>query len=154
LEERRQVSGRGRIPFLPLSRLPASVCTGPFQVRRFSTHPLRRHPLSTTYGSPQDDSRSRCDTCTPMWSTFLGKRKARRSDRTPLLAALHRYQSRESHRDHSASDDDLDYGTARYDGEDEDDEDGVSAQRDGPLLPVFSSEFLGMAAEVRPSLLH
>lgn len=79
-----------------------------------------------------------------MFSTLLGKQKARRSERTPLLAALHRYQSRESHRGQSASEDDHEDGTARYDGEDEDDEDGVSGRRDGPLLPVFSSEFLGI----------
>ncbi|KAF2797828.1 hypothetical protein K505DRAFT_234566 [Melanomma pulvis-pyrius CBS 109.77] len=77
-----------------------------------------------------------------MFKTLLGTQKGRRSERTPLLAALHRYRSRNTD-DDSASDADHDgpEHVQQYDGEyDEDDDD--DGQRDGPLLPVFSSEVL------------
>lgn len=89
-----------------------------------------------------------------MFSSFSGKQKGRRSERTPLLQALQRYQSRESQRDPSASEDDHEDLTARYDGEDEDDEDGILGRRHGPLLPVFSSEFLGTGRKMHNSLLR
>ncbi|KAF2708816.1 hypothetical protein K504DRAFT_491475 [Pleomassaria siparia CBS 279.74] len=83
-----------------------------------------------------------------MFKTLLGNQKGRRSERTPLLAALHRYRSRNTDADdddeeHSGSEGD-DNGPeehGQYDGDyDEDDDD--DRQRDEPLLPVFSSEVL------------
>lgn len=85
-----------------------------------------------------------------MFASLLRKQKDPRSESetTPLLAALHRYRSRRAHDDHAASDDDdhdHDYheDIAHYDAGDEDD-DQNARRRDGPLLPVFSSEFLGV----------
>lgn len=79
-----------------------------------------------------------------MFASLLRTRKDRRSEHTPLLAALQRYRSRNADDEHSASEDDDDYDDiARFDGEDEDDGNNGPSRRDGPLLPVFS-EFLGM----------
>lgn len=74
-------------------------------------------------------------------SLLRSKKKSRPSETTPLLAALHKYRTR--HSDEAPEHDD-DYGAAgaQYDGE-VDDEDDDHRGRDGPLLPVFSSEFLG-----------
>ena len=77
-----------------------------------------------------------------MFGSLLRPRKDGRSETTPLLAALTKYRSRHTADEHSASErDDYHEDVAQYDGEDEDDED--DARRDGPLLPVFSSEVLG-----------
>lgn len=78
-----------------------------------------------------------------MFASLLGGRRAQKgrvSERTPLLEALRKYQTRRADDDGSASEAEEDI--AQYDGEDED-EDNVSGRRDGPLLPVFS-EFLGI----------
>lgn len=76
-------------------------------------------------------------------SLLRSKKSSRSSETTPLLAALHKYRSR--HND-EASEHDVDYEqhAGRYDGE-VDDEDH-DRRRDGPLLPVFSSEFLGSSS--------
>lgn len=68
------------------------------------------------------------------------KRSPRASETTPLLAAIHKYRNR--HNDEaSEADDDYEDDLGQFDGEiyDEDHD----RRRDGPLLPVFSSEFLG-----------
>ncbi|KAF2742271.1 hypothetical protein M011DRAFT_412953 [Sporormia fimetaria CBS 119925] len=71
-----------------------------------------------------------------MFASFLQGPKPRTSERTPLLAAL----SRLPDRDHGAPDHDreAEADTARYDGEDEEDEEDGPRFRDGSLLPVFS----------------
>ena len=79
-----------------------------------------------------------------MFNSLLGSRKdGQPSETTPLLEALARYRSRND--EHSGSEAE-DYVAAQYHGgeddEDEDEDDGNN-QRDGPLLPVFSAEFLG-----------
>ncbi|KAF2121378.1 hypothetical protein BDV96DRAFT_484258 [Lophiotrema nucula] len=80
-----------------------------------------------------------------MFASLLSQRKASRSERTPLLAALERYRNRHANQDeHSASEDEDDEEyeeVVQYDGEDEDDNNQHRGGRDGPLLPVFS-EFL------------
>ena len=70
--------------------------------------------------------------------------KGRRSETTPLLAALQRYRSRQNDDERSASEGEDDYpeDIAQYDGDYEEGEDD-DGRRDGPLLPVFSSEVLG-----------
>jgi len=77
-----------------------------------------------------------------MFASLLRSRK-HGPETTPLLAALNRYRNRYGDDERSVSEDDQD-GTARYDGGDEDYEDEDPDRRDGPLLPVFSAEFLGM----------
>jgi hypothetical protein len=73
-----------------------------------------------------------------MFASLLRSKKSRPSETTPLLAALHKYRH---HDEASEADDDYEEDLAQYDGEvDDEDED---RRRDGPLLPVFSSEFLG-----------
>ena len=73
-------------------------------------------------------------------SLLRSKKSSRASETTPLLAAIHKYRNR--HNDEaSEADDDYEDDIGHYDGEvDDEDED---RRRDGPLLPVFSSEFLG-----------
>lgn len=79
-------------------------------------------------------------------SLLRSKKSSRSSETTPLLAALHKYRSR--HNDEASEhDDDYEHHVGQYRGE-VDDEDH-DRRRDGPLLPVFSSEFLGA-----PLLLH
>ncbi|KAF2277391.1 uncharacterized protein EI97DRAFT_289836 [Westerdykella ornata] len=74
-----------------------------------------------------------------MFSSLLGTRKGRHSERTPLLSSWLNHLSRQHHNpDHSASEDHDHEDTARYYGEDEDDEGANRGRRDGPLLPVFS----------------
>ncbi|KAF2263333.1 hypothetical protein CC78DRAFT_284473 [Lojkania enalia] len=87
-----------------------------------------------------------------MFASLLRRQKGPWSERTPLLAALHRYRNRHHEDDDDDDDDDNNNNNnsaseandeypediGQYDGEDEDDDDG---RRDGPLLPVFS-EFL------------
>lgn len=76
-----------------------------------------------------------------MFTSLLRSKKSQPSETTPLLAAIHKYRAR---RNDEASDGEDDYedDVAQYDGE-VDDEDAGHRRRDGPLLPVFSSEFLG-----------
>ncbi|KAF1927950.1 uncharacterized protein M421DRAFT_421149 [Didymella exigua CBS 183.55] len=72
-------------------------------------------------------------------SLLRSKKSSRSSETTPLLAAIHRYRNR--HNDEaSEGDDNYENEAAQFDGEiyDEDHD----RRRDGPLLPVFSSEFL------------
>jgi hypothetical protein len=73
-------------------------------------------------------------------SLLRSKKSSRSSETTPLLAAIHRYRNRNND---EASEGEDDYGDepGQFDGEiyDEDHD----RRRDGPLLPVFSSEFLG-----------
>ncbi|KAF2631231.1 hypothetical protein BU25DRAFT_407759 [Macroventuria anomochaeta] len=71
-------------------------------------------------------------------SLLRSKKSSRSSETTPLLAAIHKYRNR--HDEASEGDDDYEEDLGQYDGEvdDEDEE----RRRDGPLLPVFSSEFL------------
>ena len=85
-----------------------------------------------------------------MFASLLGSRKhdVDAQETTPLLQALSRFRSRDD-------DDQGDDGgeLAHYDGGDEDYEDedhGARGGRDGPLLPVFSAEFLGMLCRRPP----
>lgn len=78
-------------------------------------------------------------------SLLRSKKRSRPSETTPLLAALHKYRSRHSDGDEAhglEADDDYEAAGGQYGGE-LDDEDDDRRGRDGPLLPVFSSEFLG-----------
>jgi len=83
-----------------------------------------------------------------MFASLLQHQSDRpRSERTPLLAAFHRYRARNNaDEDHSASgaddDDDDREDVERFDRED-DHPRNRGRGRGGPLLPVFS-EFLGM----------
>jgi hypothetical protein len=76
-----------------------------------------------------------------MFASLLGSKNRRPSETTPLLAALSRYRNRQNGVD-EAQEDNVE-GIAQDEGEEEDEED-EDRQRDGPLLPVFSSTFLGM----------
>lgn len=71
-------------------------------------------------------------------SLLRSKKSSRSSETTPLLAAIHRYRSRH---DDEVGEDDYEDERGQFDVEvyDEDHD----HRRDGPLLPVFSSEFLG-----------
>lgn len=84
-----------------------------------------------------------------MFASLLRTRKDDAHETTPLLQALSRYRSRDA--DARSADDDED--AAHYDAGDEDYEDEDQGRRDGPLLPVFSSEFLGMPHARRRSVL-
>lgn len=75
-----------------------------------------------------------------MFASLLRSKKSRPSESTPLLAALSRYRSHHSGA-HEADGHDGE-GVAQDHGEDEDEEDD-DRRRDEPLLPVFSSTFLG-----------
>ncbi|PVI03203.1 hypothetical protein DM02DRAFT_521310 [Periconia macrospinosa] len=84
-----------------------------------------------------------------MFASLLGSRKDPRSETTPLLQAIDRYRRRHQHPhaepsvdDEDREDDDADPHFSRYHDPDEDDEDNDGRGGDGPLLPVFSSEFL------------
>jgi hypothetical protein len=82
-----------------------------------------------------------------MFASLLGSRKDPRSETTPLLQALNSYRARQTaDNNESASNQDADEeyraGVAGQYGDDAEDEDNDGG-RDGPLLPVFSSEFLG-----------
>ena len=79
-----------------------------------------------------------------MFKSLLGPRKdGQPSETTPLLAALARYRSR--HDEQSGSDaDEYDAHYQPGDEDDEDEDEGEGNRRDGPLLPVFSAEFLGI----------
>lgn len=79
-----------------------------------------------------------------MFASLLRPRKQDGDETTPLLQALRRYRSRD---DEAPSDDDDNNDLAHnpYDGQDEEFEDEDHGRRDGPLLPVFSAEVLGMS---------
>lgn len=85
-----------------------------------------------------------------MFASLLGSRKDPRSETTPLLQALDRYRRRyhNPHGEPSVDDEDhdgedADHQVPGYHDPDDDDEDDDGRGGDGPLLPVFSSEFLG-----------
>jgi hypothetical protein len=85
-----------------------------------------------------------------MFASFFSKKSRRPSETTPLLAAINRYRRRQNGQD---SDDGHDPDAIdQYEGDegDEDDED-EDRQRDGPLLPVFSSEVLGRRRDLLAS---
>jgi hypothetical protein len=75
-----------------------------------------------------------------MFTSFLQSKKRRSSETTPLLAALNQYRSRQNG---EADEEDNDAEMMGQDDSEEEDED-EDRRRDGPLLPVFSSTFLGM----------
>jgi hypothetical protein len=84
-----------------------------------------------------------------MFASLFPSKKSRTSETTPLLAALQQYRSR-----HNGANEAGERGPeviARDDGdeedEDEDEQEDQDRQRDGPLLPVFSSTFLGASAK-------
>jgi hypothetical protein len=81
-----------------------------------------------------------------MFNSLLRSKQRRPSETTPLLAALSKYRSRRN-LDVDAEDDSPD-GIAQYHGgedeQEEDYEEDEDRRRDGPLLPVFSSTFLGV----------
>jgi hypothetical protein len=86
-----------------------------------------------------------------MFASFLRSQKGRKSESTPLLAALDRVRSRNTGDNSDDEDDEYDE-IGQYDGGDEDDEDNGGDGRDGPLLPVFS-EFLGISRS-SPGFFH
>ncbi|KAF1969668.1 hypothetical protein BU23DRAFT_235586 [Bimuria novae-zelandiae CBS 107.79] len=81
-----------------------------------------------------------------MFASLLRTRKHDGPETAPLLQALNRFRRRggdddDDDEEHSS----VDENVAQYDGGDEDyerDEDDDHGRRDGPLLPVFSSELL------------
>lgn len=75
-----------------------------------------------------------------MFSSLLRSRKDDRPETAPLLAAFNR-RLRYTHAD--GDDNNEDAYQANYDQRDDDYEEEDRGGRDGPLLPVFSSEFLG-----------
>lgn len=75
-----------------------------------------------------------------MFASLLRPNARRPSETTPLLAALNKYRQRQNG-EPSEPDEDQEF-IAQYEDEDEDED----RQPDGPLLPVFSSEVLGMLA--------
>jgi hypothetical protein len=77
-----------------------------------------------------------------MFASLRRSKKRRPSETTPLLAALDRYRNRRNGVE-EAQEDDAE-GMNQDEGDEEEDED-EDRQRDGPLLPVFSSAFLGMS---------
>jgi hypothetical protein len=77
-----------------------------------------------------------------MFNSLLRSKKRRPSETTPLLAALSKYRSRRNG-DVDAEDDSPD-GIAQYHGGEDEQEEDEDRRRDGTLLPVFSSTFLGM----------
>ena len=79
-------------------------------------------------------------------SLLRSKKRSRPSETTPLLAALQKYRSRHSDGDEPEppgleAEDDYEAAEGQYNGQVDDEDD--HGRRDGPLLPVFSSEFLG-----------
>ncbi|CAI6228537.1 unnamed protein product [Periconia digitata] len=83
-----------------------------------------------------------------MFASLLGSRKDPRSETTPLLQALDRYRRRHADPNPDLSvdgDDDDEQGHhqfPRYEDHEDDHEDSDGRRGDGPLLPVFSAEFL------------
>jgi hypothetical protein len=86
-----------------------------------------------------------------MFASLFQSKKGSPSETTPLLAALHRYRSRR-HGTNEAAEGDAEV-IAQYEGEEEEEDEDEEQededrQRDGPLLPVFSSTFLGTSAKL------
>lgn len=73
-------------------------------------------------------------------SLLRSKKSSRSSETTPLLAAIHKYRNR--HHDEASEGDD-NYREERGHSDAEVYDEDHDRRRDGPLLPVFSSEFLG-----------
>jgi hypothetical protein len=91
-----------------------------------------------------------------MFASLAQSKKTSPSETTPLLAALQRYRNRQNGVD-EADDDGEAAVMAQYGGEEEEedeDREDEDRQRDGPLLPVFSSTFLGMSAVCTVFCLH
>jgi hypothetical protein len=82
-----------------------------------------------------------------MFASLFPSKKTPTSETTPLLAALHRYRSRHDGTDDAGEGDAEAIAQSPGDDEDEDEQEDEDRQRDGPLLPVFSSTFLGASAE-------
>ena len=83
-------------------------------------------------------------------SLLRSKKRSRPSETTPLLAALQKYRSRHSDGDEPEpetpgleAEDDYEAAEGQYNGRLQVDDEDDDRRRDGPLLPVFSSEFLG-----------
>ena len=76
-----------------------------------------------------------------MFASYFRKKSRRPSETTPLLTAINRYRRRQNGEDEHDEDEDEPDALAQYEGED--DEQDEDHERDGPLLPVFSSEVLG-----------
>lgn len=74
-----------------------------------------------------------------MFASLLRSKKGRPSESTPLLSALNRYQS-----EPDGDDDDQAWMIPPDDRDDDDEDEDQDGRRDGPLLPVFASTFLGM----------
>jgi len=86
-----------------------------------------------------------------MFASFFRQKSRRPSETTPLLAAIQRYRRRQNGQD-SEDDEDEQDALAQYEGEDDDEDE--DRQRDGPLLPVFSSEVLGTRTNMLASAWH
>jgi len=86
-----------------------------------------------------------------MFASFFRQKSRRPSETTPLLAAINRYRRRQNGQD-SEDDEDEQDALAQYEGEDDDENE--DRQRDGPLLPVFSSEVLGRRTNMLASASH
>jgi hypothetical protein len=84
-----------------------------------------------------------------MFASLLQSKNTTPSETTPLLAALKRFRNHQNDVDGVPDDDEAaviaQYGRGEEDEEEREDED---RHRDGPLLPVFSSTFLGMSCHV------
>jgi hypothetical protein len=80
-----------------------------------------------------------------MFASLFQSKKRRPSETTPLLAALNRYRSHHHGADQPDGDDAP--GVAHDDGDEEDEDE--DRPRDGSLLPVFSSTFLGKRQQLR-----
>jgi hypothetical protein len=89
-----------------------------------------------------------------MFASLFRSQKSRPSETTPLLAALNRYRSHHNGaQEPDEHDDDATAGRAHDNGhghghgddddDGDDDEENEDRRRDGTLLPVFSSTFLG-----------
>lgn len=85
-----------------------------------------------------------------MFASLLRPNARRPSETTPLLAALNKYRQRQNG-EPSEPDEDQEF-IAQYEDGGEDEDEDEDRQPDGPLLPVFSSEVLGMLAT--GTLLH
>lgn len=79
-----------------------------------------------------------------MFASLLRPKSSRPTENTPLLAALNKYRQRQNG-EASEPDEDQEF-IAQYEDGGEDEDEDEDRQRDGPLLPVFSSEVLGKPA--------
>jgi hypothetical protein len=88
-----------------------------------------------------------------MFASLVQSKKTSPSETTPLLAALQRYRNGRNGAD-EADDDGEAAVMAQYGDEEEEEEEREDEHRDGPLLPVFSSTFLGTSAVCTVFCLH